>query len=64
MVLLAVWEAGSMVRGGRWGGLWAFGVLWFVAAVYGTLVILDVQVPRPPEIITAFFEGLASRLSR
>ncbi|HHW10229.1 MAG TPA: hypothetical protein GXX29_09670 [Firmicutes bacterium] len=36
----------------------AFLGMWFVAAVWGGLLFLDVPLPRPSVMITAFFEKL------
>lgn len=64
MIVIALIQLPLTMRRRRWRELVAFGVIWLFATVYGALVIADVPVPKPTELITTFFEGVTGNLTR
>lgn len=58
MVGMASVEAPKLYSSKSWRELAAFCAAWILATAYGILIIADVGIPRPSEIIIAIFERL------
>lgn len=50
IVMLAI-QLPLLLKEKQWGELAAFLTLWLVAVVYASLVVLDVPIPNPTEIL-------------
>ncbi|NLS45224.1 MAG: hypothetical protein GX969_05765 [Firmicutes bacterium] len=58
MIMVAYFQVSSCIKQGKRGELIAFGLIWILAVVYGFLVIIGVDVPKPAMLIVDFFEGV------
>lgn len=58
MIILAILQSTKLVYQKHWGELAAFAVLWFAATTYASLIILDVQIPNPNQIINTTLSWL------
>ena len=55
MILIALYQVPRLIREQQRRTLLVFSVLWVLATVYGSLVLEDVPVPRPTDLIYDFF---------
>jgi hypothetical protein len=62
MIIMALFQGYIMIKQKQWGEFIAFAVLWIIATTYGVLVIMNVPIPRPGEVIVSLFENLPNRL--
>jgi hypothetical protein len=58
MILIALYQVPRLLREEQRRTLLVFGFIWLLVTVYGSLVLNDVPVPRPTDVICAFFERL------
>lgn len=58
MVLIALYEVPRLLRNRQYRTLVVFAFLWLLATVYGSLVLRDIPVPKPTELIYSFFSRL------
>jgi hypothetical protein len=58
MFLIALYQVPRLIREEQRRTLLVFGIIWLLVTVYGSLVLGDVPVPRPTEVIYNFFERL------
>jgi hypothetical protein len=58
MILIALYQVPRLIREEQRRTLLVFGIIWLLVTVYGSLVLSDVPVPRPTNVIYAFFERL------
>lgn len=58
MIAVAFLQGRVLIKQKYWGELAAFGVLWLVATVYASLVILGVPLPSPFSIIASFIKKI------
>jgi hypothetical protein len=56
MILIALYQVPRLLREQQRRTLLVFGFIWLLATVYGSLVLNDVPVPRPTDVIYAFFD--------
>ena len=56
MILIALYQVPRLIREEQRRTLLVFGFIWLLATVYGSLVLNDVPVPRPTDVICAFFD--------
>ena len=56
MILIALYQVPRLLREQQRRTLLVFGFIWLLATVYGSLVLNDVHVPRPTDVIYAFFD--------
>lgn len=62
MVLIALYEVPRLLRNRQHRTLVVFAFLWLLAAVYGSLLLSDIPVPKPTELIFSFFSRLGEWL--
>ncbi|HHU81956.1 MAG TPA: hypothetical protein GXZ26_03045 [Firmicutes bacterium] len=55
MILIALYQVPRLIRDQQRRTLLVFAIIWFLVTVYGSLVLSDVPVPRPTEVIYTFF---------
>ena len=58
MILIALYQVPRLLREEQRRTLLVFGFIWLLVTVYGSLVLNDVPVPRPTDVICSFFERL------
>lgn len=58
MILVALYQVPRLLREEQRRTLLVFGFIWLLVTVYGSLVLNDVPVPRPTDVVCSFFERL------
>jgi len=58
MILIALYQVPRLIRNKQRRVLLVFGFFWLLTTVYGSLVLSDIPVPKPTEIIFNFFAKL------
>lgn len=58
MALIALYQVPRLIRDKQRRTLVVFGVFWLLATVYGSLVLSDIPVPKPTEVLFTFFSKL------
>jgi len=61
MAMVAFFQASSSFRQEKWGELVVFGLVWSIATIYGLLVIIGANVPKPAMFIVEFFESISEK---
>ncbi len=58
MVTIGLLQVPGLVRKRDWRMLAAFGALWVIATIYGSLVFAGVAVPSPVRLVVSLLERL------
>ncbi len=58
MVLIALFQVPALVRHGYWGELAAFSLLWIISGAYATLVVLNVPLIAPTDLLIEYLPRL------
>jgi hypothetical protein len=61
MILIALYQVPRLLREQQRRTLLVFAILWLLATVYGSLVLNNVPVPRPTDVIYTFFVKLTTK---